>query len=242
MSTEKISVEDGKYTVVFDGGKLSALRYGEPWRDLSGDKLVYALMCRIQSLEAAALSPATVAPSRGAVNFGALSLASELAEAVAKDDADEAGHDMASGMFGRSVTAWLRKVSSDFLGKSELPPKPADTTQVSLPATTTALQTKAGLDSRASGTPQPQAPNFDQVRDKRMSDLTPAQQADAMELWLREQIGWMPDYHRNHYQFLLGRIDEARGNPPRGEPAKVQQPTESPRGLARPRSSLPGPR
>lgn len=38
-----ISVADGKYTVVIDGGKLSALRNGETWRDLTGDKFVYCL-------------------------------------------------------------------------------------------------------------------------------------------------------------------------------------------------------
>lgn len=52
MPKEQVTVEDGKYTVVFEDGKLYALRYGEPWRDLTGDKFVYALMCRIQALEA----------------------------------------------------------------------------------------------------------------------------------------------------------------------------------------------
>lgn len=43
MSTE-VSVNDGKYTVVLgDVGELSALRYGEPWRDLTGDNLIYFL-------------------------------------------------------------------------------------------------------------------------------------------------------------------------------------------------------
>jgi hypothetical protein len=53
-------------------------------------------------------------------------------------------------------------------------------------------------------------PDFGFVRDKRMSELTPAQRADALELWIREQIGWMPDYHQKHYQFLLKRLDETR--------------------------------
>lgn len=37
--------EDGKYTVTFDeqSGALKALRYGDEWRDLSGDKLVYCM-------------------------------------------------------------------------------------------------------------------------------------------------------------------------------------------------------
>lgn len=55
-------------------------------------------------------------------------------------------------------------------------------------------------------------PDFAAVRDKRMCDLTPEQQRDARELWLREQLAAMPDYHRDHYKFLLSRLDEARGD------------------------------
>jgi len=47
MKTE-IQVNDGKYTVVMDGGKLSALRYGEPWQDLTGNNLVYWLAIELQ--------------------------------------------------------------------------------------------------------------------------------------------------------------------------------------------------
>lgn len=53
-------------------------------------------------------------------------------------------------------------------------------------------------------------PDFEAVRDKRMSELTPAQQDDARELWLREQLGFMPEYHRAFYEFLLKRLDDAR--------------------------------
>ena len=51
---EKISVCDGKYEIVYDNksGALSALRYGESWRNLSGDKMVFALFCEIQDLRA----------------------------------------------------------------------------------------------------------------------------------------------------------------------------------------------
>lgn len=46
---ERVSVEDGKYTVVMqsDGG-LRALRYGEPWRDLTGDKFIYCLATELR--------------------------------------------------------------------------------------------------------------------------------------------------------------------------------------------------
>lgn len=38
--------DNGKYTVVFDEttGALYALRYGEYWKDLSGDKLIYWML------------------------------------------------------------------------------------------------------------------------------------------------------------------------------------------------------
>lgn len=39
---ERLDFADGKYTVINDNGKLTALRHGEPWgRDLIGDNLVY---------------------------------------------------------------------------------------------------------------------------------------------------------------------------------------------------------
>jgi len=41
--TTQITLEDGKYTLILDGGNMQALRHGEPWRDLTGDKLVGAL-------------------------------------------------------------------------------------------------------------------------------------------------------------------------------------------------------
>ena len=54
----EISLEDGKYTVVLDDeGRLYANRYDEHfWRDLSGDKLVMALVHKIEELENAVKS------------------------------------------------------------------------------------------------------------------------------------------------------------------------------------------
>lgn len=55
MSEERITVADGKYTVINDNGNLSALRHGERWtRDLVGDNLVYWMFVRIRELEAIA--------------------------------------------------------------------------------------------------------------------------------------------------------------------------------------------
>lgn len=49
---ERIDVADGKYTVVIDNGKLFALRYGQPWQDLTGNNLVYWLATELQAARA----------------------------------------------------------------------------------------------------------------------------------------------------------------------------------------------
>lgn len=38
-----VSVDNGKYEVDYIDGKLTAYRHGEPWRDCTGDNLVYWL-------------------------------------------------------------------------------------------------------------------------------------------------------------------------------------------------------
>jgi len=52
---ESITLDSGKYEVVLDqsDGKFNfhALRYGEEWRDLTGDNLVLAMFNKIQDLE-----------------------------------------------------------------------------------------------------------------------------------------------------------------------------------------------
>lgn len=46
--------EDGKYTLVRDSsGYMYALRHGEPWRDLTGDKLIGAMLSDMEELQAA---------------------------------------------------------------------------------------------------------------------------------------------------------------------------------------------
>lgn len=49
---EKVVLEHEKYTLVQDDGSLKCLRYGEEWRDLTGDKMVGALFSRVRQLEA----------------------------------------------------------------------------------------------------------------------------------------------------------------------------------------------
>jgi hypothetical protein len=48
MEQEKITFADGKYTILIkQTGGLECLRYGEPWRDLTGDGMVYSLACAL---------------------------------------------------------------------------------------------------------------------------------------------------------------------------------------------------
>jgi len=52
---ESVILDSGKYEVVLDqtDGKFNflALRYGEEWRDLTGDNLVLTMFNKIQDLE-----------------------------------------------------------------------------------------------------------------------------------------------------------------------------------------------
>jgi len=52
MTAERIDLNDGKYSVINDDGRLTALRHGEPWRNLSGDNLIYWMFVEIVSLKA----------------------------------------------------------------------------------------------------------------------------------------------------------------------------------------------
>ncbi len=44
------TLEEGKYMIECTDGKMQALRYGEPWRDLTGDKLIGALLNEIDRM------------------------------------------------------------------------------------------------------------------------------------------------------------------------------------------------
>lgn len=43
-----VNLENGKYRLLLDEQGFRALRYGEPWRDLTGDKMV---LCLVQEIE-----------------------------------------------------------------------------------------------------------------------------------------------------------------------------------------------
>lgn len=55
---------DGKYKVIFDNGKLSATRYDEQWRSLTGDNLIYSLAYELNEAreELAKLTPIRIEP------------------------------------------------------------------------------------------------------------------------------------------------------------------------------------
>ena len=59
-------------------------------------------------------------------------------------------------------------------------------------------------------------PDFDAVKGKRVSELDGGQYADASELWLRENKAWFKDAEQ--INFLLHRLDQARGLNPQGKP------------------------
>lgn len=50
-NTNTVIIEDGKYAITgLETGQLRALRHGQPWRELVGDKLVLALAQEIRKL------------------------------------------------------------------------------------------------------------------------------------------------------------------------------------------------
>lgn len=53
-SVQKIILDDGKYTVIYDETNSfpeKCLRYGEDWRDLVGDNLIFYLCNKIKELK-----------------------------------------------------------------------------------------------------------------------------------------------------------------------------------------------
>lgn len=55
--TSKYSFEDSKYVITNDNGITHCLRYGETWRDLTGDKLIGAMLNEIERLQEALAEP-----------------------------------------------------------------------------------------------------------------------------------------------------------------------------------------
>lgn len=62
-------------------------------------------------------------------------------------------------------------------------------------------------------------PDFSAVEGKRVGDLSPTQMDDATELWLRKNSGWFQE--REYLEFLLHRLDQARGVTPANQPSEL---------------------
>ena len=46
----RIDLDDGKYTYLLDEQGQRVLRYGEPWRDITGDKFILLMAMEIDEL------------------------------------------------------------------------------------------------------------------------------------------------------------------------------------------------
>jgi len=47
----ELPLEEGKYKVLYDNGKIEILRHGQPWRDETGDGFIHALLMSYGELE-----------------------------------------------------------------------------------------------------------------------------------------------------------------------------------------------
>ena len=52
MASSEITLCDGKYKVILhDDFRFEALRYEQPWRDMTGDGMIFAMFTLIKELE-----------------------------------------------------------------------------------------------------------------------------------------------------------------------------------------------
>jgi hypothetical protein len=68
--SKTITLADGKYTIVYDEDNLfpvKCLRYGEEWRDVTGDNLIFYLCAMIEELTEA--KPQQNKPSKETYNY-----------------------------------------------------------------------------------------------------------------------------------------------------------------------------
>lgn len=121
-----VSVYDGKYTIRRDGdGRMHCLRYNEPWRDLTGDGMVLALVQEIQKLrdEVTSLKSGTISFSDDLREIE--SLKKDLARVTAERDealcatafervtVSELRADLACVMADRHRLDWLSESCAD---------------------------------------------------------------------------------------------------------------------------------
>ena len=53
-----MKLDNGKYELKRVDNRLICLRYGEPWRDVTGDNLIYWLMTELEELQQGNIKPA----------------------------------------------------------------------------------------------------------------------------------------------------------------------------------------
>ena len=81
----KHDFEDKKYTVVFeDDGSCYALRHGEQWRDLTGDKLVGAMLSEVDKLRTALQAVANIENKLHGGDWDEIDEAREIAHTALK--------------------------------------------------------------------------------------------------------------------------------------------------------------
>lgn len=93
IGEERIEVEGGKYTIVAgNDGSLRALRYGEAWQDLTGNKMVYCLATELRDARAEIQALRESAPAALALDPDSASSVQEyLAKFADLNDEPEGG-------------------------------------------------------------------------------------------------------------------------------------------------------
>ena len=65
-----LELADGKYTIKSEGNSIVCLRYGEPWRDITGDNLIYWLLHEIELRDEKLAEPPFTAIARNLTIIG----------------------------------------------------------------------------------------------------------------------------------------------------------------------------
>ncbi len=158
-----------------------------------------------------------------------VSICSDYVRCASVEDVENAIYEALAAHSAKSHDAWKLAVDHELVtigSTADSFASPKDAIQalidwhvaVSLdPAVSTDAQALIARGRRESMTAAARTPDFAAVKDKRMSELTPDQRDDARELWIRNNVGWVGEYHRRKYTFLLKRLDAARAEIERSE-------------------------
>jgi len=123
MSYEQVSVADGKYTILIgegaDGGQLKALRNGEPWQDLTGNKMVYCLASELQEARRAIAATEQAAAQKVEDRSG-----HEIIEAALAEATDGDPNKAPAGMSHEASCAYLSGMAAAYAHALEMIPAP----------------------------------------------------------------------------------------------------------------------